>query len=245
MKSADAGNIPAVLYEDNHLLALNKPAGLPSQPDDSGDPSLVDWGKDWLRAKYAKPGNIYLALLHRLDRPTSGIVLLAKTDKAAKRMAERFRLREVEKTYYALVEGADSLADEGGAEDRLEASGSGGMRIARGAAGAKAKRALLSWRVLAREAGGRALLEIALHTGVKHQIRCQLAARGAPVVGDFRYGPKGAPARPDPVAGGRAILLHAGRVAFSHPVRGERLALSAPPPDVWKLYGKTAGAPPL
>lgn len=235
MKSADCENL-RVIHEDNHLLVVDKPAGMPSQPDDSGDVSLDVLAKEWLRVKYAKPGNVYLGLLHRLDRPTSGIVLLARTDKAASRMAEKFRRREVEKTYFAIVETADSLPDAGDADDTLEPNRSGGMRVARGGGGDKARKASLSWNVLARGDKGRALVRVALHSGVKHQIRCQLAWRGCPVVGDFRYGPKGAPARPRPVAEGRAILLHAGRVAFVHPVKGERLELSAPPPEFWRTF---------
>lgn len=225
------------LYEDNHLLAANKPAGLPSQPDASGDAALDDLAKEYLREKYKKPGNIYLALLHRLDRPTSGIVLLARTEKAAGRMAELFRKRDIHKTYYAVVENAASLPDAGTAEDMLEPNQSGGMIVTRGAGkGDKARRAELAWKVLART-GARAVLAIDLRTGVKHQIRVQLAHRACPVVGDFRYGVKGAPARPEPVANGRAILLHAGRVAFTHPVRKEPVEITAPAPDFWGTYG--------
>ena len=238
MKSADSENL-AIIYEDNHLLAVDKPAGMPSQPDDSGDPSLDELAKEWLRVTYNKQGNVYLGLLHRLDRPTSGIVLLARTDKAASRMAEKFRRREIGKTYFAVVETAAPLAGAGDAEDMLEPNRSGGMRVARGGGNEKARRASLSWRVLARAENGRALLEIALHTGVKHQIRCQLAWRGCPIVGDFRYGPRGAPARPESVAEGCGILLHAGKVSFVHPVRGERIELAAPPPGFWQTYLRT------
>ncbi len=236
----DSGKL-SIIYEDNHLLAVDKPAGMPSQPDESGDPSLDELAKEYLRVKYAKPGNVYLGLLHRLDRPTSGVVLLARTDKAASRMAEKFRKREVAKSYRAIVEGAEALADSGEAEDMLEPIPSGGMKLVRGgAAGDRARRASLSWRVLGRLGRGRGLLEIALHTGVKHQIRAQLAWRGCPVVGDFRYGARGAAARPEAVCGGRGILLHAWRVGFSHPVRGEAVEISAAVPGFWEEYAGAA-----
>jgi 23S rRNA pseudouridine1911/1915/1917 synthase len=229
------------VLEDNHLLAVNKPAGLPSQPDDSGDPALDELVKAYLREKYNKPGNIYLALLHRLDRPTSGVVLLAKTEKAAGRMSELFRKREIQKTYCAIVENGDSLPDAGEAEDFLAPTANGGMEISSGGGSGgggkksdKPRAARLSWRVLSRLPGNRAHLEIDLQTGVKHQIRVQLAHRGSPVVGDFRYGARGRTAHPEPIAGGRAILLHAGKVAFIHPVRKEPVEIVAPAPEFWK-----------
>ena len=223
----------AILHSDNHLLAVNKPAGMPSQPDASGDVSLVEAGKEYVKVRFGKPGNVYLALLHRLDRPTSGLCLLARTDKAAGRMADAFRRREVGKTYWAMVE---CLNDPGvGRElrDYLVPLANGGMRRSADKTDA-GKEARLAYKTLATAANGRrALLEIHLETGVKHQIRCQLAGLGLPIVGDFRYGPEGRPARPDPVANGRAILLHARRLAFMHPVRREQMTICAPLPGHW------------
>lgn len=219
---------------DNHLLAAVKPAGVPSQPDSSGDPAFIDMGKEYVRARFQKPGNVYLALLHRLDRPTSGIVLMARTDKAAGRMAAQFRQRVPHKTYLAVVQCHRHPADEGRADNALRRRPNGGMETcAPDADGASPAR--LAWRVLARDpAAHTALLAVALETGVKHQIRCQLAALGFPVVGDFRYGPMGKPAHPVPVQDGRAILLHAARLSFPHPVRKEPVDLFAPPPDWWR-----------
>lgn len=219
-----------IVYEDNHLLAVDKPAGTPSQPDSSGDPSLIEEAKLWVKEKYAKPGEVYLALLHRLDRPVSGIVLLARTDKAAKRMADRFRRRAVEKKYLVLVERKADPGPGARLADTLRERDGGGMEIARSGEG---KQASLSYQTLA-EAGGRALLLVTLETGVKHQIRLQLASRGLPVVGDFRYGAFGKPARPEPVMDGRAILLHAFGLAFDHPVGKGPLELRCPPPEYWR-----------
>ena len=225
---------PKFVYCDNHLLAADKPSGLPSQPDASGDASLADLAKEYVRAEFAKPGEVYLALLHRLDRPTSGLVLLARTSKAAARMADAFRRRTVDKRYLALVECSAAPENERRLTDYLSPLGNGGMKVAPRKTG-DSREARLAYRTLAvRNDGGRALLEIGLETGVKHQIRCQLAHAGLPVVGDFRYGPFGKPARPEAIADGRAILLHAWRVGFEHPVRREPVLLTAPPPAHWR-----------
>lgn len=223
-------------YSDNHLLAAIKPSGLPSQPDASGDVSLIDLAKEHIRREFSKPGAVYLALLHRLDRPTSGLVLLARTDKAAGRMADAFRRRDVDKMYLALVECHSDPGPGRELADLLEPVGNGGMKIAaRGGNGAKEAR--LGYRTLAVWGDGRrALLAVKLETGVKHQIRCQLARAGLPVVGDFRYGPGGKPARPTPVADGHAVLLHAWKLGFVHPVRKEAMELSAPPPGHWRSF---------
>ncbi len=234
MERSDSGNAPAVIHEDNHLLAVAKPCGMPSQPDASGDESLDVAVKTYLKDKYQKPGNVYLGLLHRLDRPTSGVVLLAKTDKAASRMAELFRRRAIAKDYLALVDCAGRPEREAELRDGLEPAANGGMRRAESQTSG-AKEAVLSYRLLGSSRDGkRALLRVTLITGVKHQIRCQLAARGLPVAGDFRYGAFGGTARPEPVLGGRGLLLHAWRVDFVHPVRRERLEIVAGLPGHWR-----------
>ncbi|MCD8141334.1 MAG: RNA pseudouridine synthase [Planctomycetaceae bacterium] len=221
------------IYEDNHLLAVNKPAGLPSQPDSSGDPSLDVLTKEYLRKKYNKPGDVYLGLLHRLDRPTSGVVLMAKTGKAASRMSDQFQRREVDKRYLAMVQAPIPPPESGYCRNWLTQGDNGSMaahprRIDR------AKEARLSYELLAyNEEAGMACLMVDLETGVKHQIRCQLAAAGMPVVGDFRYGFPGKPARPLPVYGGRAILLHARSIDFNHPVKREGLRVMATLPEYW------------
>lgn len=236
-----------VIYEDNHLLAVNKPPGLPSQPDASGDPSLDQAAKDYLRHKYNKPGQVYLGLVHRLDRPTSGVVVTARTDKAAGRMAELLRKRDVTKLYFAVVDCFAKPDNVATLRDVLSPLPNGGMRVssdglrdqtARGRRNDRQGRnAELSYRLLSLSHDGkRALLLVNLRTGVKHQIRCQLAARGLPVTGDFRYGPFARPARPEAVNGGRGILLHAARMTFVHPVKKEPLSLSAPPPEFWSVF---------
>lgn len=244
MKNTAPANAPEILLLDNHLLAVNKPSGLPSQPDASGDASLIDWGKEYLRREFAKPGQVYLALLHRLDRPTSGAILMARTEKAAGRMADAFRRRDVEKRYLALVECRADPGDGGTLRGFLVPAANGSMREFPQPR-ADAREARLSYRTLA-AAGGRAVLEIDLETGVKHQIRCQLARAGLPVVGDFRYGAFGETARPEAVAEGRAILLHARRVRFLHPVRREAATVIAPLPAHWDAFMQDfAGAIPL
>lgn len=233
MKSADGNPVLEFVFADNHLLAVNKPSGLAAQPDASGDPSLVEIVKERIRREYNKPGEVYMALLHRLDRPTSGIILLARTGKAAGRMADLFRKREVKKRYAALVECHAKPDTSHVLENYLAPRSNGGMRVVPRKE-RESKEARLAYRTLAISGdGARALLEIDLETGVKHQIRCQLAHAGLPVVGDFRYGPNGRPARPEPVAGGRAILLHAGKVAFVHPVKREQMEVTARPPGHW------------
>ena len=236
MDSSDVGDPLKIVYLDNHLLAVDKPSGLPSQPDASGNASLIDLAKEYLRRKFSKPGKVFLGLPHRLDRPTSGLIVMAKTEKAAARMAEQFRRRTIGKTYLALTE--CRVKPDAGGELRhfLVQAPNGSMRIGKnGAAGTREAR--LSYRLLAVSSNGeRALLEIDLKTGVKHQIRCQLAQIGLPVVGDFRYGPFGEPARPFPVMGGRAILLHAWRLGFGHPVKPERMELCAAPPGYWQTF---------
>lgn len=224
-----------VIYEDNHLLAIDKPAGLPSQPDSSGDLSLIDQARAWVKEKYAKPGDVYLALVHRLDRPVSGIILTARTSKAAGRVADIFRRRDIEKKYLALVEWYTKPDDNERLVNILRPKG-GGMEVVNATGeGKEDKKASLTYSLLARSEK-RALLLVTLETGVKHQIRAQLAFRGMPVVGDFRYGPHGKPARPESVENGRAILLHSAQLSFIHPVAKKPLDLRCSPPKYWQHW---------
>ncbi len=212
-----------VLLLDNHLLAVAKPPGLLVQGDRTGDADLVTLAKAYLKERFDKPGNVFVGLVHRLDRPTSGVVLLARTSKAASRLSRQFRQRAVGKRYLAVVEG---LLD--GAGERVDgiAKGGGGVRVVPvGEPGAQ--RAALRWRALT-SGGGRTLVEVDLLTGRKHQIRAQLAALGAPVLGDVRYGGR------TPFAGGRGIALHAWRLAVEHPTRREPVVVSTPPPAPWR-----------
>ncbi len=220
---------------DNHLLVVDKPPGLLSQADATGDPDLVTLAKAYLKERFDKPGNVFVGLVHRLDRPTSGVVALARTSKAASRLSDQFRRRVPDKTYLAIVEGV--LGDGGGwteAVDGIDKGDGGSVRVVPvGRPGSQ--RAALRWRTRASD-GRRSLVEVELATGRKHQIRAQLAARGAPVVGDFRYGDA------VPFAGGHGIALHAVRLTIEHPTRREPLTVVAPPPSPWNGWFDAAVA---
>jgi 23S rRNA pseudouridine1911/1915/1917 synthase len=217
-----------VLYEDNHCLAVNKPAGVPSQGDESGSESLVDLVADYLRVRYAKPGNVYVGLLHRLDRPTSGVILLARTSKAAGRLSAQFRAGRIRKVYWAIVEGGPA-EDDGRWIDRLEKD----RRINRShlmdEGEGEGKEARVAFRVLERS-GGVTKLELRPETGRSHQLRAQLAGRGFPIVGDSKYGAKSRIMASD---GRGRIALHARELTFMHPTRGEAIAVVAPVPADW------------
>jgi 23S rRNA pseudouridine1911/1915/1917 synthase len=198
-----------VVYEDNHCLAVVKPAGLLTAGDKTGDVSLVDQVRDYLRTKYKKPGNVFVGVVHRLDRPVAGVVLFARTSKAAARLSEHFRSGRVEKIYQALVEGR-VVAREGLLVDRLVKDHK--TNVVRRAADAnkdpRARKSRLSFRRL-KSTPTTTLLEIQPMTGRSHQIRVQLAAAGHPIVGDRKYGSK----RPFQ----EGIALRAVRLTFEHP----------------------------
>ncbi|MBN1393637.1 MAG: RluA family pseudouridine synthase [Pirellulales bacterium] len=222
-------NTPAleILYEDNHLLAVNKPAMLPTMGTPGGRDTLLTLAKAYVKQKYGKPGNVYLGVMSRLDAPTSGVVLLARTSKAARRLTEQFRAHAVEKIYWTLVEGrvepaSDDLLDWLAHDERHRR-----MRVV-GRSMPEAKEARLSYRRLAVE-GGCSWLEVRLETGRKHQIRLQLSRRGHPVVGDRKYG--GRIPFPD------GIALHARRLAVAHPVGGAELEFVASTPAAWRRFG--------
>jgi 23S rRNA pseudouridine1911/1915/1917 synthase len=210
-----------ILYEDNHIIAVNKRAGDLVQGDRSGDPSLIDALKGYLKEKYEKRGNIFLGVVHRLDRPTSGVVLFARTSKALKRMNGLLREGRVRKLYWAVVKEippkrSDTLVHF------LERNPAQNKSYAHDGPVTAGKEARLSYRwVLSVERYH--LLEIDLHTGRHHQIRAQLAAIGCPVKGDLKYGF----ARSNPDGG---IHLHAREVFFDHPVRGTPIRIKADPP---------------
>jgi 23S rRNA pseudouridine1911/1915/1917 synthase len=209
-----------VLYEDNHLIAVNKPAGILVQADASGAVSLMDMTREYIKKRHHKPGNVFLGLVHRLDRPVSGIVLFARTSKGASRISEQLRSRTVEKIYRALVHG--KVNPPSGSLFSFIRRGEKKVRLAEEGE-EKAKKALLSYRTL-RAVRGKTLLEIRLHTGRKHQIRVQLAGSGHPVEGDLKYG------APYSLAGG-AIRLVAVSLTFKHPTRDEQITIEAPAPD--------------
>ncbi len=217
-----------VLYEDNHCLVVNKPAGLLSQGDATGDPSLVTWAADYLKARYRKPGNVYVGLVHRLDRPTSGALLLARTSKAASRLATQFRSGTISKIYWAIIEGKPEPS-EGDWEDVLEKDRTlNRVRRFDGPAD-PGQLARVHYRVL-KCAGGLCKLELRPTTGRGHQLRVQLAGRGLPIVGDGKYG---AAIVLEAVDGHRRIALHARELVFTHPTRVEVISIVAPVPADW------------
>ncbi|MFZ9701094.1 MAG: RluA family pseudouridine synthase [Flavobacteriales bacterium] len=175
-----------VLWEDNHLLAVNKPPGMLVQPDLNEDFSLESWGKNYLAHKYDKPGAVFLGICHRLDRPVSGVVLMSRTSKALVRLNEQFKQREPKKIYHVLVEGAPK-EEESTLVHWLVRHGKSNTSRVQSQASDQGQRAELSYKILEQ---GRtlSLLEVQLKTGRHHQIRAQLSAIGCPVVGDVKYG---------------------------------------------------------
>ncbi len=212
-----------ILYEDNHLIAVNKAPGEIVQGDKTGDKPLSDTLKEYIKLKYNKPGEVFLGVPHRLDRPTSGVVLFARTSKALVRLNEMFKNHQaMRKTYWAIVQGAPKLSEARLENYLIRNEPQNKSYIAK--PGAKdAKLAVLTYRTLTR--GDRySLLEVELLTGRHHQIRCQLAAIGCPIKGDLKYGAK----RSNPDG---SISLHARQITFVHPVRKEQLTITAPVPD--------------
>ncbi len=175
-----------ILYEDNHLIAIVKPAGTLAQSDTQGTLSLMDTVKEYLKKKYSKPHNVYLGLIHRLDRPVSGILLYAKTSKGASRLSEQFRNREVSKKYAAMVEG-NLEKDSKMVEVYIKKVEKLRKAFVYDHAKPSAQKASLTYTVLSRESG-RTTIEIELHTGRFHQIRATLSHLGHPIVGDAKYG---------------------------------------------------------
>jgi 23S rRNA pseudouridine1911/1915/1917 synthase len=217
-----------VLYEDNHCLALNKPAGVLSQGDETGDPSLVSWSRDYLKTRYLKPGNVFVGLVHRLDRPTSGVILLARTSKAAGRLSKQLRSGEINKVYWAIVEG--ELKDaEGRWIDVLEKDRELNQVCVTEGQAMKGKEACVDYKLLDTN-GDLTKLELRPLTGRSHQLRVQLAARGLPILGDRKYGATHELAAED---GGYRIALHARALSFRHPTREEEISIVAPVPSDW------------
>jgi 23S rRNA pseudouridine1911/1915/1917 synthase len=212
-----------VIHEDNHLLALVKPAGLATMGVAEGTPSLLAAARQYIKLKHDKPGNVYLGAMSRLDVPVSGVVLFARTSKAAARLTEQFRERTVEKTYWALVEGRIEAAAGEYVDWLAEDERHRKMHIV-GPNFAGAREARLSWRRIASD-GKTSRVEVRLETGRKHQIRLQFAHHGHPVLGDRKYG-----ARATFPAG---IALHARRLVVQHPTLGTPLELVAPLPAAW------------
>ena len=219
-----------VLYEDNHIIAVNKTCNEIVQGDKTGDTPLSEIVKAYIKEKYNKPGEVFLGVTHRLDRPTSGVVLFARTSKALTRLNEMFKEKsqiknqksKIVKTYWAIVQGSPKLP-----EARLENWLTRNEQLNKSfiaKPGAKdAKQAILTYKTLVR-GDNYTLLEINLETGRHHQIRCQLAAVGCPVKGDLKYGAK----RSNPDGG---ISLHARQIEFIHPVSKQNICITAPVPN--------------
>jgi len=212
-----------IIHEDNHIIAVNKTCNEIVQGDKTGDPTLIDAIKAYIKTKYNKPGEVFLGAPHRLDRPTSGVVLFARTSKALIRLNEMFKSHEqIKKTYWAIVEKTPK-EKEGRLENYLVRNEKLNKSFIAKSGEKEAKQAVLTYKTL-KEGDRYTLLEINLETGRHHQIRCQLSAIGCPIKGDLKYGAK----RSNPDGG---ICLHARQVAFVHPVSKEDVLITAPVPD--------------
>ena len=217
IRTAGASADIPVVYLDNHLLVVEKPSGLLVQEDVTGDLDLLTLGKAWLKKRFEKPGNVFLALVQRLDRPVSGLMILARTSKAAARLGAQISDRLVVKRYCALVEGR--MLGEGTLEDWVRKQGKQPRIVHKELPGST--RAELSWRSVA-EIGGRTLVDVDLRTGRPHQIRLQLAAAGHPIVGDLKHGAT-------EVWNGRSIALHCYALSVCHPTRDEDMTWTSIP----------------
>jgi len=221
-------NEMTVLYEDNHIIAVNKTCNEIVQGDKTGDTPLSETVKAYIKQKYNKPGEVFLGVTHRLDRPTSGVVLFARTSKALTRLNEMFKSHEqIRKTYWAIVQGTPKVP-EARLENWLVRNEAQNKSYIAKPGAKEAKQAVLSYKTLVR-GDYYTLLEVNLETGRHHQIRCQLAAIGCPVKGDLKYGAK----RSNPDGG---ICLHARRIEFVHPVSKQEICITAPVPDdaLWR-----------
>ena len=231
-----------VLYEDNHIIAVNKTCNEIVQGDKTGDTPLSEIVKAYIKEKYNKPGEVFLGVTHRLDRPTSGVVLFARTSKALTRLNEMFRekstslpfregsgLGPINKTYWAIVQGAPKLP-EARLENWLVRNEAQNKSYIAQPGAKEAKQAILSYKTLAK-GENYTLLEVNLETGRHHQIRCQLAAIGCPIKGDLKYGAK----RSNPDGG---ICLHARQIEFIHPVSKQDICITAPVPNdsLWQQF---------
>ncbi|MDR1403638.1 MAG: RluA family pseudouridine synthase [Tannerellaceae bacterium] len=219
-----------IIYEDNHLIAVNKKCGEIVQGDKTGDITLADELKEWLKKKYRKPGNVFVGIPHRLDRPVSGIVLFAKTGKALSRLNDMFRLGEIKKTYWAIVKNRPPK-DEDELVHWLDRNERQNKSYAYENERPNTKKAILHYKLIA-HSDHYYLLEVDLQTGRHHQIRSQLSKTGCPVKGDLKYGAN----RSNPDGG---ISLHARHVLFTHPVSKETIELVASVPQndsLWKSF---------
>ena len=228
-----------IIYEDNHIIAVNKTCNELVQGDKTGDTTLIDQVKAYIKDKYHKPGEVFLGLPHRIDRPTSGIVLFARTSKALVRLNAMFQQHDaIHKTYWAIVQQQPKQKEamlEHYLNKNEQQNKSYVVSSSDIAKGKKGKLAQLRYREIA-QSDRYTLLEINLLTGRHHQIRCQLAAIGCPIKGDLKYGAQ----RSNPDGG---ISLHARQIEFVHPVSHQTIVLTAPVPDdpLWKYFEEQVG----
>ena len=220
---------PDVLYEDNHIIIVNKSVSDIVQGDRTGDEPLDSKVKSYIKEKYNKPGDVFLGVVHRLDRPVSGCVVYARTSKALTRMNELFRTKEVKKTYLAVVTERPP-AEEGTLAHFIKKNEKQNRSYVYDSEVKDSKAASLSYKVIARSESFY-LLAVDLHTGRHHQIRAQLAAAGCPIKGDLKYGSKRSNE-------GGGISLHSYRISFIHPVKKETVTVTAPLPKekTWNLF---------
>lgn len=218
-----------VLHTDNHVVAVAKPAGVPTVPDESGDPSLLDEVREWIRVTAEKPGNVFVGVVHRLDRPVSGVVVFARTSKAASRLSDAWRTRAVEKHYLGLVAGVPARPS---GEVELWSVKDERRNVVRSVASTHpgAKRGLTRYRVVATQ-GAVSLVALEPLTGRSHQLRLLCRELGAPLLGDLKYGA----GEPLPDA---SIALHARRLVFPHPTARTPVEVTCAPPDVswWRAF---------
>lgn len=227
MKIVSDKNNLQVLYEDNHIIVVNKRVGDIVQGDKTGDKPLSEVVKEYIKDKYNKPGEVFLGVVHRLDRPTTGIVLFARTSKALTRLNELFKNRETKKTYWAVVKNKPSQKSAT-LVHYLKRNEKSNTSKAHTKEVPDSKQASLDYTII-KELNNYTALEINLHTGRHHQIRSQLSAIGSPIKGDLKYGFD----RSNPDGG---IHLHARKLKFIHPVSKENIEITAPVPDdvIWK-----------
>ena len=217
----DGGSVMInILYEDNHILCVVKPANLPVQADNTKDEDLLTLVKQYLKEKYNKPGNVYLGLVHRLDRPVGGAMILAKTSKAASRLSESIRVRAIDKVYYAILDGVPKKQSDTLVDYLTKDTKTNMVSVTNAKVG---KKSILHYQVLATK-NGHTLVEIHLETGRPHQIRVQFASRNLPLVGDQRYNKNAKKVQ---------IALWAVSLTFSHPTTKDKITIHSDPPEIW------------
>lgn len=221
-----------ILFEDNHIIIINKKAGQLVQGDKTGDISLLDEVKSYIKQKYSKPGNVFAGLVHRIDRPTSGIVIFAKTSKALTRLTEMIKKREIKKTYWAVVK-KNEIPETQRLVHYLKKNEKNNKAIIFNSLSAQSgsKEAILTYKII-KKSDHYLLLEIDLETGRHHQIRAQLSAIKCPIKGDLKYGA-------DRSNSDGSIHLLARKIEFIHPIKKEKIVLEAPVPEndnLWKSF---------